>query len=294
MGVFTKGIATLLLAAMPLLAMEPLVDGRWLKAHLGEKDLVVIDLSSKALYTKEHIPGALHSDISKWRERHGKYALVRSIGEIETHMRALGIGNSSRVVIYSHHSGGKDTLKPAYVVWAMALYGMENTAILDGGLPGWKAAGGKVDALPVKRREGDFKGRFNPEIVVDLEGVRARLGKVAMLDARPAAFYFGAKKQKVLERAGHIAGATSYFWRYSFDDDGTLKPKSELTAMLVEGLGLDPKREVVTYCTGGLETSMNFFVLRRILGFEKVRLYDASMREWANREDTLMRRFRWE
>ncbi len=64
--------------------------------------------------------------------------------------------------------------------------------------------------------------------------------------------------------------------------------------MLVDGLGLNPKKELITYCTGGLETSMNFFVLHRLLGFEKIRLYDASMKEWANRDDTPMTKYRWE
>ncbi len=284
----------LLAASISLMAMEPLVSGEWLKEHLNDKDLVVLDISSKISYKKGHIPGAVQTDIKEWRKAHGKYALVRPLEEVESLMRELGINNGSRVVVYSHHSNAKDILKPAYAVWAMELYGMKSTAILDGGIESFKRAGGKLQRLPVKRRAGDFKAEPDMDIVIDLDGVKERIGSARMLDARPAVFYFGAEKQKVLKRAGHISGATSYFWRYSFNSDGTIKPRIELKKMLVDGLGLDPQKELVTYCTGGLETSMNYFVLHRLLGFKKAKLYDASMREWANRDDTPMRLFMWE
>ncbi len=63
--------------------------------------------------------------------------------------------------------------------------------------------------------------------------------------------------------------------------------------MLVDA-GSDPKKNVITYCTGGLETSMNWYVLHRVLEFSKARLYDASMKEWANDTDTPLTKYRWE
>ncbi|BDY12384.1 sulfurtransferase [Hydrogenimonas cancrithermarum] len=287
-------ILMLVAVSLSLFAMEPLVNAEWLKAHLNDKDLVIVDLSSKKLYVKGHIPGAVQSGIGKWRKVNGKFALVRSMEEIETLMRRLGIGKESRVVVYSHHSNSKDMLKPSYVIWAMELYGFKNTAMLDGGLKAWRKAGGKLSKAIPAVEPGDFEASFHPKMAVDLKGVEARIGKVRMLDARPAVFYFGARKQPALKRAGHVSGASSYFWKYSFNDDGTMKPAATIEAMLVDGMGLDPEKEIVTYCTGGLETSMNYFVLHRLLGFTKAKLYDASMKEWANRDDTPMTKYRWE
>ncbi len=289
-----KKIVMAALLAASVYAMEPLVSASWLKAHVSDKNLVVVDISSNRLYAKGHIPGAVQSGIGKWRMAHGSYALVRNAAEIEKEMRRLGISKESRVVAYSHHSNSKDMLKPTYVIWAMERYGFKHTSLLDGGLPAWKRAGGTLTTKEPKVKTGDFVAQAHPEIAVDLEGVKARIGKVRMIDARPAIFYFGARKQPILKRAGHVTGASSYFWKYSFNDDGTMKPVSTLKAMLVDGLGLDPTQEVVTYCTGGLETSMNYFVLHRMLGFSKARLYDASMKQWANRNDTPMQKYRWE
>jgi thiosulfate/3-mercaptopyruvate sulfurtransferase len=289
-----KKLLIMVVMTLSLFAMEPLVSVDWLKAHLHDKDLVIVDISSRKLYKKEHIPGAVHSGIGKWRKVHGTFALVRSLKEIEAHMRALGINHNSKVVLYSHHSNGKDMLKPSYVIWAMELYGLKQTAILDGGLKAWKSAGETLSTIEPTVQEGDFKAVYHPELVIDREGVQAAIGKVRMLDARPPIFYFGAKKQPILKRAGHISGASSYFWKFSFNSDGTMKPTPLLREMLIDGMKLDPKEEVITYCTGGLETSMNYFVLHRLLGFSKAKLYDASMREWANRDDTPMSLYQWE
>ena len=117
---------------------------------------------------------------------------------------------------------------------------------------------------------------------------------VPMLDARPTEFYFGLVNSPGVARAGHIEKGMSYPWNYSVNSDYTVKPKSELQRIFAEGLGLKPEREVIVYCTGGLETSFNYFILEGFLGYGKVRLYDASMKEWGNREDTPMERYRWE
>ena len=287
-----KIIATIFIATLAF-AIEPVVSTHWLAKHLHDKDLVILDVSEPKAYAKGHIPGAINAPINLWREHHGSYLLVRSPKEIEALIQKLGIGESSRVLIYAHHSG-KDLLKASYVAWALELHGIADTSLLDGGLGKWKKERLPLTAKTPSVTPSTYRVHLKRTLGIDKEGVLERIGKVRMLDARPAVYYFGAKKQKALPRAGHIPKATSYFWKYSFRDDGTFKPKGVLKEMLVDGLGLDPNKSVITYCTGGLETSMNWFVLHRILGFERARLYDASMKEWANDRSLPLTKYRWE
>jgi thiosulfate/3-mercaptopyruvate sulfurtransferase len=42
---------------------------------------------------------------------------------------------------------------------------------------------------------------------------------------------------------------------------------------------------VIAYCNGGLESSHVHFTLRALLGFPRVRVYDGSFTEWAEREE---------
>ncbi len=68
------------------------------------------------------------------------------------------------------------------------------------------------------------------------------------------------------------------------DDRQVFKPAPELRSLLSEA-GTSPKKETVVHCQAGIRTTMGVFVLS-LLGWERVRAYDASMAEWANRDDT--------
>jgi thiosulfate/3-mercaptopyruvate sulfurtransferase len=279
----------LLAAAIAAFATEPFVSAKWLKEHLEK--VVVLDVSEAKAYAKKHIPGAINAPISLWRERHGNYSLLRK--EILKTITNLGLSQKKPIVIYAHHEG-KDKLKTSYVAWALQVYGINNTSLLDGGLKAWKEAGYPLESKPNLPAPSNYTAKPDLSLVADKNYVLTNIGKIRMIDARPAVYYFGAKKQSVLSRAGHIPHATSYFWKYSFDEKGLVKPKEVLKEMFINGLGLDPSKEVITYCTGGLETSMNWYILNRVLGFQKARLYDASMKEWANDPDTPMTKYRWE
>ena len=289
-----RSLFLIMALAASLLGAGPVVTGGWLVKHAGDKNLVIVDVSEAKAYAAGHVPGALNSGIERWRRGVGKHAEVRSAAELQAEMRRLGIGHGSTVVVYSHHLDNKDLLRATYVLWAMEYAGLTDSALLDGGAEAFTAAGGGLSGKREAERQGDFTATVNADLIAGLDEVRASLRKVPMVDSRPAVYYFGAERQAVLERAGHISGAHSYFWHYSMMPDNRLKPKALLSDMLEAGLGLDKNAPLIVYCTGGLEASMNYFVLHRVLGFEKARLYDASMKEWANRGDTEMTRFRWE
>ncbi|WP_345972770.1 sulfurtransferase [Sulfurimonas diazotrophicus] len=289
-----RNLMMLMALAVTLAAMEPVVTGEWLVKHAGDKNLVIVDVSAPEAYEEGHIPGARNASIELWRHGVGKHAEVRSAAELQAQMRRLGIGSDSKVVVYSHHLDNKDLLRATYVLWAMEYAGFKKSALLDGGLSAYTAAGGKLSDTATAEGSGDVTVATDAGMIATLDEVKASRGKVAMIDSRPAVFYFGAEKQGVLKRAGHISGAHSYFWRYNVTPNNRLKPKVELSAMLEEGLGLDKDAPLIVYCTGGLEASMNYFVVHRVLGFAQAKLYDASMKEWANRDDTPMRVFVWE
>ncbi|WP_457749447.1 sulfurtransferase [Sulfurimonas sp.] len=289
-----KTIWIICIYAASLLAMEPLVSAQWLQKSLNDKNIVIVDVSDNNLYMQGHIPQSINSPISHWREKHGSFSLVKGQDDIAKEFKRLGINKNSQVVIYSHHSNPKDILKASYIIWAMEYYGFKNTAMLDGGLVAWQEELLELERKKnVSAKEGTFRVKKNKALIADMQSVKDAIKKSTMLDARGAVFYFGAQKQAVLAKAGHVPYAKSYFWKYSFVGD-YLKSKTLLQKMLIKGMQLNPKKSTITYCTGGLETSMNFFVLHRILGFSNIRLYDASMKEWANNANTPMTLYKWE
>ncbi|MCW8953374.1 MAG: rhodanese-like domain-containing protein, partial [Sulfurimonas sp.] len=155
-------------------------------------------------------------------------------------------------------------------------------------------AGGKLCVKTTTKPEGNFNAKVNDAMLIDMQNVKKSIGKIKMVDSRPAKYYFGSQKQGSLKHAGHIAQAKSYSWQYSLNKDNTLKSKKVLSETIEKGMQLNKNDDLIIYCTGGLEAAMNYFVFHKVLGFNKAALYDSSMLEWANRDDTPMTKYRWE
>ena len=256
--------------------------------------IIIIDVGSKDDFEKGHIPGAVHTEIGAWRKSVEKHKLMRSSEKIETAMKELGINNDSHVIIYGHNKE-KEALKSSYIALAMITHGLKEVSILDGAYEEWVDDEEREVStkLPI-RLMGSFKATKNPNIIVDMAYVKKRVNKVPILEARPAVFYYGTLRSQGVKRIGHIPKAMSSFWKDKFEIDGTLKSEEVLKEIFIDGFRLDPKKEVLLYCTGGLEASMNWFILSQHLKFANARIYDGSLREWANREDTPLVRYKWE
>lgn len=288
-------IFILLITALSLSAMEPLVNGEWISKHINDKNLVIIDVTNEATYNEGHIPNAVQSGLGKWRQAKGKSAYeIRSIEEIEAEMRRLGINKESNVVVYAHNLNPIDLLTAPYIVWALEYAGLKNISMLDGGMKSYVKAGGNLNTEQTTNKKGSFKAAVNNSMLIDMANVKKSLHKVPMVDSRPAVYYFGSEKQGILKRAGHISGAKSHSWKYSLNKDNSLKSKDTLSETIEKGLELNKNNEIIIYCTGGLEAAMNYFVFHKVLGFSKAKLYDSSMLEWANMDDTPMTKYRWE
>src|SRR6266571_151139 len=86
------------------------------------------------------------------------------------------------------------------------------------------------------------------------------------------------------QRGGHIPGAANIPWSKAANEDGTFKSYDELVR-LYEGQGVRPDLETIAYCRIGERSSHTWFVLKYLLGYEKVRNYDGSWTEWGNLVD---------
>jgi thiosulfate/3-mercaptopyruvate sulfurtransferase len=83
-------------------------------------------------------------------------------------------------------------------------------------------------------------------------------------------------------RGGHIKGAKSVPWARAANSDGTFKSADELRAIYEQEQGLRANDDIVAYCRIGERSSHTWFVLTRLLGYDKVRNYDGSWTEWGN------------
>ena len=278
-------LAALLLVTLPAFAadMPLLVTDAWLREHLADKDLRVIDMQSGAVdYRAGHIPGAVYLDVDDARVKvpAGGYRLPTP-EEMQRLLARLGIGRDTRVVIYDD-SGGLDA---ARLFFTLDVYDVKNVAILDGGSARWKASGGAwtADVPRVAEPTAANAVKLDAARVADADWIKGHLGdkSVALVDARSPGEYTA--KDVRARRGGHIPGAVNIEWSRHLRADGTFKPVEELRAMYAAE-GITPDKTVVTYCQTQHRASHSYFVLR-LLGYPKVAGYDRSWSEWGNRQD---------
>lgn len=285
-----KYLFLILLSPLLLFAADAFISPSYLKNHINDKELVIVDTSDKSYYNKRHILNAVHADIKRFRHQVGPYQLMNRPKEIEKIAQELGINSDSYVVLYGHNTE-KGLLKSSYIALALIANGFDNISILDGGFRDWIATNKTLTSTQTRAiKKGNFVAKPNPDILIDKEYVEAHLGETPMIEARPLKYFNGSEQSSGVKRLGHIKGAQSSFWKEKFNADGNLASDVKLKSIFYDKHKLNADQEVITYCTGGLEASMNWYILSQYMHFKDVKIYDASMREWGNLDNTPMQK----
>jgi thiosulfate/3-mercaptopyruvate sulfurtransferase len=279
---------------MPYAHPEALVSTEWLAAHLSDPHVRVLDSSFKQPgitptarqdYDSGHIPGAVFFDIDDVAQP--GTSLPHMIPSAELFARKMaerGIGNDDRVIVYD--ANGLSSAGRAW--WMMRLFGHDNVALLDGGLPKWKAEGRPLEttAPPIPQRQ--FTARFRPELVRDVAAIRANLASHAeqVVDARAVGRFDGtAEETWPGRRRGHIPGSRNLPFDVVTDPKTKqLRSAEELQRLFAEaGVALD--KPIVTSCGSGVTACALAFGLH-LIGRSDVAIYDGSWSEWGLPGDT--------
>ena len=267
-----------------------LVSTDWLAAHLSE--VRVLDASwylpaqnrdAKAEYAAGHIPGARFFDIDEVADLTSPLPhMAAPVEKFTARVRGLGIGDGQQVVVYD----GAGIFSAARVWWNFRLMGLTAIAVLDGGLPKWRAEGREVKTALPDLRAPHLTPRIQPGLVKTAAQVleASQTGAAMIVDARPAARFRGeVPEPRVGLRGGHIPGSVSVPFGAVLNPDGTMKSASELRGVFTAA-GVDPSRPVITSCGSGVTAAVLSLALERS-GHRDHALYDGSWTEWGGRED---------
>ncbi len=267
---------------------EVLVSTDWVDEHRSNTDDIRIAESDEdvLLYDTGHIPEAVKIDwINDLND-----PVVRDYIDAERFAELCaqnGIGNDTTVVFY----GDKNNWWACYAFWVFKLFGHERCLIMDGGRKKWEAEGRPMTTekpsyprkpyTPPKGQDLSIRA-FRDEVLEHVRGGRPLVDVRSPAEFRGEVTHMPDYPQEGVLRGGHIPGAVSCPWSRAVNEDGTFKDRDELERIYRQELSLEPDDDVIAYCRIGERSSHTWFVLRYLLGYDKVRNYDGSWTEWGN------------
>jgi thiosulfate/3-mercaptopyruvate sulfurtransferase len=229
-----------------------------------------------------HIPGADFLDLQgEFSDQDTELRfMMPEVAQLEASFGRHGVGNDSRVVLYSIGTA----MWATRFWWMLQSLGFD-AAVLDGGLDKWKAEGHAIEtgaakgypsaSFVAKPRAGYFvnsratlKASTEPNTVV--------------VNALSPQFHKGLEPSRY-GRAGRIPGSVNVSAATLIDPESkTFLPLAEAEKKFA-GAGVTKDKRVVAYCGGGISATMDLLQLHR-LGYDNLTLYDGSMGEWAKDE----------
>lgn len=266
---------------------DPRVSAPWLREHLDDQDLVVLDArihrgtaangaTSYASGREDfeqtgHIPGAGFADLfGAFSAPDAPLLFTRPEGAaLQAELRRLGVHERSHVVVYDSLNG----VWAARVWWLLLSYGHARVSVLDGGLANWRAAGGELAFGPqVDETPGDACSR-------EIGGRFVDLAEVAAWIAQPQAPLLLCGLRSSEYDAGHIPGSLSLPYADWLDDHGLLQV--EKVKETIAALRIEPGTELTLYCGGGVNAcGLALGLMAAGHSVADLHVYDGSLNEW--------------
>ncbi|WP_416838196.1 sulfurtransferase [Haloferax sp. DFSO52] len=270
-------------------AKDVLVSADWVESHLDEFQsddpayrLVEVDVDTEA-YDENHAPGAIGFNWeSQLQDQTTRDVLTKEdFGEL---LGSHGISEDSTVVLY----GDNSNWFAAYTYWQFKYYGHEDVRLMNGGRDYWLdndyPTTDEVPSFPAQSYTA--KGPYE-EIRAYRDDVQKAVNKgLPLVDVRSPEEFSGEilappGLQETAQRGGHVPGASNISWAATVNDDGTFKSADELRDLYATE-GIEGDESTIAYCRIGERSSIAWFALHELLGYDNVTNYDGSWTEWGN------------
>jgi thiosulfate/3-mercaptopyruvate sulfurtransferase len=268
---------------------DVLVSPEWVADRLDEFErdtpdyrLVEVDVNP-SFYAEEHAPGAVGLDwetdlqSEHWRDIPTPEEFARVMGD-------HGIGTDTTVVVYGDNANWFAT----HLYWQFSIYGHDDVRVMDGGRDYWLEHDfPTTDEVPSFSPVEYDVGRADESVRAFRSDVYDALeDDTTLVDVRMPEEYRGELiappgMDETARRGGHIPGAINVLWADNVGPDRRFKSREAL-AELYASHGVGPDDAVITYCRIGERSSITWFVLHELLGYQRVRNYDGSWTEWGN------------
>ncbi|WP_227134219.1 sulfurtransferase [Halorubellus salinus] len=270
-------------------ANDVLVTADWVEDNLdafqsddSDHRLVEVDVDTEA-YDEGHAPGAIAFN---WETQLQDQTTrdILSKDDFEELLGSHGISEDDTVVLY----GDNSNWFAAYAYWQFKYYGHDDVRLLDGGRDYWLENDYPLTEEAPAFSETTYTASGPRESIrayrEDVENAIER--EIPLVDVRSPEEFSGEilappGLQETAQRGGHIPGARNISWAAVTNDDGTFKSYDEIRDLYAEE-GIDGDSTTVAYCRIGERSSVAWFALHELLGYDDAINYDGSWTEWGN------------
>ncbi|BFM40422.1 sulfurtransferase [Synechocystis sp. LKSZ1] len=264
------------------------VSPSWVQEHLSDPKLRILDVRINPLeYIDGHLPQAVNIADNNFRGPNGflpvQYWETAKIGSL---LSKAGVSNNNKVLVYSD---GNNVLGATMVAYLLERSGAKDIAVLDGGFKGYKDAKENVTKEFPRYKNGNFTLKDNENIRISLSELEKLIGKpgVVIIDPRPPELFEG--KTNLWVRNGHIPGAKNIPWptfTEANNPDEALKNPHQLKSLdaikkILADRNIKLSDNIIVSCSTGREATLQYVVLKHLLGYPKVRIYEGSWTEYS-------------
>lgn len=275
-----------------------LVTADWVESHLEQfqsddpeyrllevNNPTVTDESEYTSYEEGHIPGAIFFDWEDDLSDQTQRDIVSKDGFAALNGNA-GITEDSTVVLYG---GGRiPNWFAVFAYWIYKYYGHDDVRVLDGGKPYWinNDYPTTTDVSNFSEQEYNPRGPFEKIRAYKDDVEHAVEEGLPLVDVRSPEEFRGEiiapeGLNETAQRGGRIPGASNVPVGTVLNDDGTFKSKDKLKDLFAKA-GVSGEESTIAYCRVGERSSIEWFALHELLGYDDVRNYDGSWTEWGN------------
>jgi thiosulfate/3-mercaptopyruvate sulfurtransferase len=264
----------------PSSALPKLVTFDEIQKRLDQPTVRLLDVRTKADYTKSHIPGAVWIDPNAVQKLASRPGGLTDRDAWSQWVAPLGIGSKTEIFVYDANR----QLNAARVWWLLRYLGVDNVGLINGGYPLWEREKRPVSTEFPKVEPQSFRVAFRGDrsaTRADVLAILKQPGSTRVVDARSDDEFTGVEAKS--KRGGRIPTSCHLEWATLVDKDGRFLDESALRAK-ISASGIKPGEAVITHCQGGGRASVDAFVFER-LGFP-ARNYYPGWSDWGNADDT--------